>query len=154
MYLGVMNVIFGWYMTSKFIKLDTIFDRIVEIDREMSKVIGNKEKIRNIKRFHVRFEIICIITFTVSFVISVLYDIWTYPEWVKWIICSKIHWKLSKYFIINFQFIDFISSRYAFYIILFDLFPLIYPFAFSSLIILQFISLVKMIQLRFNIINE
>lgn len=80
MYLGVMNVIFGWYMTSKFIKLDTIFDRIVEIDREMSKVIGNKEKIRNIKRFHVRFEIICIITFTVSFVISVLYDIWTYPE--------------------------------------------------------------------------
>lgn len=48
----------------------------------------------------------------------------------------------------------FFRFRCPFYIILFDLFPLIYPFAFSSLIILQFISLVKMIQLRFSIINE
>lgn len=80
MYLGVMNVISGWYMTSKFPQLDTIFNRITEIDREIIKLFESKEKIRKSERIQFRFEIICVVTVTIWFIISILYDIWTYPE--------------------------------------------------------------------------
>lgn len=80
MYLGVMNVISGWYMTSQFSQLDTIFNRITEIDREIIKLLESKEKIRKSERIQFRFEIICVVTVTIWFIISILYDIWTYPE--------------------------------------------------------------------------
>lgn len=73
-------MISGWYMTSKFSQLDTIFNRITEIDREIIKLLESKEKIRKSERIQFRFEIICVVTVTVWFIISILYDIWTYPE--------------------------------------------------------------------------
>lgn len=80
MYLGVMNVISSWYITLKIPHLDRVFTRIARIDRDITKLLGNKEKIHSTERIQFRFEIICMIALTIWFIISIVFTIWTYPE--------------------------------------------------------------------------
>lgn len=79
MYLGVIAMIFSWIMTSKFSKVDDIFNRMEVIDRKIVTLIGSNEKIRKSERTQFRFEFNCVAAATVAYVTTSVYDIGMYP---------------------------------------------------------------------------
>lgn len=80
MYLGLMSLISGLYITHKLPRLDPIFSRISAIDRDITKLLISNEKMRKSERHQFRFEMACVVWLSVSFIITTIYDIWMYPE--------------------------------------------------------------------------
>lgn len=79
MYLGVFLMFSVCYIIYKFRCFDHIFYQISEIDREIARILRNKEKLRNFKRKQIHFELIWVILSAICLIICIVLDNFTYP---------------------------------------------------------------------------
>lgn len=78
-YLGVVLALFCVYTVLTFYRMENHINRIVSVDRELIKLLGSSDKIQLITRTQRRFEIICVTSFTILYIISSGYDFWISP---------------------------------------------------------------------------
>lgn len=79
MYLGIFLMLSVCCVIHKFPYFDNIFYQISTIDRDITKILQNKQKIRNVKRNQIHFEMICVILLAIALITCVVVDDFTYP---------------------------------------------------------------------------
>lgn len=79
LYLGGILIFFDIYMAIKLYHLDIFTSKISAIDQDLIKLFGSDDKLRKAHRIQFRFEVICIIVFSILYLLSNVYDSWAYP---------------------------------------------------------------------------
>lgn len=79
MYLGILLMLSVCNLIYKFRSFEHLFYQIADVDRIIGAILRNKQKIHNLKRNQIHFELIWVILSAISFVICVVFDNFTYP---------------------------------------------------------------------------
>lgn len=72
-------MLFGVYMMFKLYRLEIFSKRISAVDRELIKLLGSDGNLRKTNAIQFRFETVCVTSLFILYIISTVYDIWTYP---------------------------------------------------------------------------